>query len=100
MKTSSLLLILVVIFTFPIWIGLAGGLFGITIGLAGGLFGMVMGLFGAIIGVVASVFKFLFMGVTGFHDFHGLHFFSHPAIWMTCLIVAAIIIFSANRNKR
>ena len=68
-----------------------------TVGLAGGLFGMIMGLFGALMGIIGAIFKFLFHGFTGFHD---LHFFSHPGIWITCLVIAVVIILSVDKRKK
>ena len=97
MKTSSILLILLAIFTFPLWIGLIGGIFGLTFGLLGGLFGGIMGIFGAIIGGIASIVTWPFHG---FHGPHGFHFLSHPGVWMTGLILVAVIILSTNRKRK
>ena len=37
--------------TFPLWIGIVGGLFGVAIGLIGALFGIIMALLGSGIGL-------------------------------------------------
>ena len=62
-STNSVLIIIVAILTFPIWIGILGGLFGLVvggfgavIGLIAGLFGLIIGAVGGIIGGIASIF--------------------------------------------
>jgi phosphotransferase system glucose/maltose/N-acetylglucosamine-specific IIC component len=59
------------IFTFPIWIGIFGGLFGIAAGLFGACIGIIGAVFGVIFGIIGSVFSlewspFPFMHVPGF----------------------------------
>lgn len=58
-KTWQIVLIVILlILTFPVWIGLAAGLFGGLVGLLGGLFGVLVGLigtgFGFVIGGIAT----------------------------------------------
>jgi len=50
-RSNSTLLIVLLIFTFPIWIGIFGGLFGLVAGVFGAVIGIIAGIFGAIIGV-------------------------------------------------
>ena len=53
MSTSTkVLLILVIVLTFPLWIGIVAGLFGGLIGLLGGLFGVIVGGIGAAAGLL------------------------------------------------
>lgn len=53
MPTSTkVLFVIVIILTFPLWIGIVAGLFGGLIGIIGGLFGVVVGLIGAAFGLV------------------------------------------------
>jgi hypothetical protein len=52
MRSSSVLLVVVLIFTFPLWFGLGMGLMGVIIGLAGGMIGLVAGLIGGLVGVI------------------------------------------------
>lgn len=52
---TTALIVLIIVFTFPLWIGILGGLFGVVMGLLGALIGVVAGVFGAIIGGVASM---------------------------------------------
>ncbi len=52
-KTWQIVLIVILlIVTFPVWIGLVAGLFGGLIGILGGLFGVLVGMIGAGLGLV------------------------------------------------
>jgi len=100
MKGATLLLTLIVLCTFPIWIGLIAGGFGIVIGLFAGIFGLIAGIFGAIIGIIAWVFESIFSGIFGWG--HNWNFFSFPHFHINGFGVAAIIIviaLLANRKK-
>lgn len=57
---TTVLIVLIIVFTFPLWIGILGGLFGAVMGLFGALIGVIAGVFGAVIGGVASVIGGLF----------------------------------------
>lgn len=58
--SKNVLLIALVICSFPIWIGFVAGAFGLVIGLFGGLFGLVVGLGGGFFGLlVASIVLFI-----------------------------------------
>jgi len=61
-SSSGVVLIILLILTFPFWIGL----FGIMMGLVGGFFGIVFGFMGAAFSIIAWPFKTLF----GFEHFH------------------------------
>ena len=58
--TSTVLIVCLVLFTFPIWIGIAGGLFGLVMGIFGGVIGIMAAVFGVMIGIIALPFKLLF----------------------------------------
>jgi hypothetical protein len=58
--TYTVLIVCLVVFTFPIWIGIAGGLFGLAAGIFGGVIGIIAGIFGVMIGIIALPFKLLF----------------------------------------
>jgi uncharacterized membrane protein len=53
-KSTKILLILLIIFLFPLWISLLGGLFGVVVGVLGAVFGVVVGFGGAAIGLFAG----------------------------------------------
>lgn len=62
-KSNKILIIVLLVFTFPIWIGLVAGLFGVIVGLLGGLFGIVVGVGGAAIGMLLGGLGCLVIGV-------------------------------------
>ncbi len=62
-KSSKILLIILIVITFPIWIGVVAGLFGGAVGLLGGLFGVVVGLGGAGIGIFVAGLACLAVGI-------------------------------------
>ncbi len=59
-SNSTLLIVLLMIFTFPIWIGIFGGLFGLAAGLFGVCIGIIAGIFGAIFGSIGYIFDWSF----------------------------------------
>ena len=62
-RSNKILIIILLVFTFPIWIGIVAGLFGVIVGLLGGLFGIVVGAGGAGIGMLLGGFGCLTIGV-------------------------------------
>ncbi len=97
-STSTLLIVCIVIFTFPIWIGLFGALFGIAAGLIGGTVGIIAGFFGLLIGLVLLPFKILFGcwddGDWGFHMFPHHGFLTFAII----ILIAALIVRKGRKN--
>lgn len=101
-STPSALLVIVLILTFPIWIGLLGGaiglvagFFGLVIGLFAGGVGLVAGVMGGIVGGIASIFSWIF----GWHvegDFHPVFFVFNPFI----LFAVALLIAIALRKRK
>lgn len=90
---TTVLVILLVVFTFPIWIGIAGGLFGLVVGLFGAAIGIVAAVFGAVFGVFGAVIGGIFGD--GWPSSHfGLNIFL-----TVCLVLAIIGLSKAKRNK-
>lgn len=89
---TTVLIILLIVFTFPIWIGLAGGLFGLVAGLIGAVFGIIAAVFGAVFGVFGAVIGGIFGGWPASH--FGLNVFL-----AICLILAILALSKARRNK-
>lgn len=89
--TSTVLIVLLIVFTFPIWIGLAGGLIGIVGGLFGAVIGIIGGIFGAIFGLFGGIFNALF----GWHGPFGFN------VLLAVLLAFAIIRLTraARRNR-
>ena len=62
-KSTKILLIIILILSFPIWIGVVAGLFGGIVGLLGGLFGVVVGVGGSGIGILVAGLVCLGVGI-------------------------------------
>jgi len=86
-SSSSILLVLLFVFTFPIWIGL----FGLLIGLIGGFFGVMVGFMGAMVGIIAWPFKMIFG--------HG-HWFPHINGYVIAAIIILIVLVSKRNQKQ
>ena len=65
MRTSSVLFLVLVVMTFPLWFGLGIGFFGLVIGLLGAMVGLAFGLIGALVGVFAWVINGLISIISG-----------------------------------
>ncbi|MBX2944518.1 MAG: hypothetical protein KF725_01695 [Cyclobacteriaceae bacterium] len=104
-SASNALVLIILLVTFPLWIGLAGGLFGLAIGLFGavigiiaGFFGILGGILGAMLGAIAEVFNWIFGGVFSWSG----HYFPHvyfPRPFTVLLIVLAIVWLTRSRKK-
>jgi hypothetical protein len=99
-RSSSILIAIILVFTFPLWFGLGMGFIGLVFGLIGGAIGIVVGLFGAVIGVFAGIFNAIFHGIFGWGH-HG-SFFPHMHFngffFLCMLIVVALLISKRNKN--
>jgi hypothetical protein len=93
--TTTVILVLLIVFTFPIWVGLAGGLFGLIIGLIGGVVGIIGGVIGAIGaaigGLIGGLFHWGFNGHWPFGFFHA-HTFT--------IVLIAIVIVLISRSRK
>ena len=103
-SASSTLIVVLLILTFPIWIGVAGGLFGLMMGLFGAVIGIVAGFFGilgsvlgAIFGAIAEVFSWVFGGFFGW-DYYPHISFPRPLTWI--VIIFGIVLISQSRKKQ
>lgn len=101
-STPTALLIIVLVLTFPIWIGLLGGalglvagFFGLVIGLFAGAVGLIAGIFGGIVGGIASIFSWIF-GWNVDADFHPFFFVFNPFL----LFIVALLIAIAVRKRK
>ncbi|GIL22088.1 MAG: hypothetical protein BroJett042_06010 [Bacteroidota bacterium] len=98
-STSTVFIILILLLTFPLWVGLGAGLFGLIAGLFAGLVGLIVGLIGAVVGIIAAIFKALF-GWGAWH--HGWHFDGpdmNAFTWFALLIIGALIITRNRKSK-
>lgn len=62
-KSTKILLVILLILTFPIWICVVAGLFGTVVGLIGALFGIVVGFISAAVGLVVGGTACIFGGI-------------------------------------
>lgn len=89
-SSSSILIILLLVFTFPIWIGITGGLFGLIVGVFGAAIGVVVGVLGAIVGIFGAIFGWLFHWNFQMHwpfAFFGSGFLFTMAVVLTIMLV-------------
>lgn len=88
-QSSSLLLVLILLVTFPFWIAAAAVVFGVAAGLIGAVVGIIAGIFGAIIGLIALPFKLVF----GWHDWswHFPHGNFNGYVFLAFAIIALLI---------
>lgn len=93
---STFLIILILVLTFPLWVGLLGAM----VGILGGLFGVLIGIIAAIFGVIVALICLPFKIIFGWHDWDwGWHGF--PDFNLNGYVVLAIIIlvYLAYRRK-
>lgn len=88
---TTILVILIIVFTFPIWIAIAGGLFG----LVAGLFGAAIGIVGAVFGAIIGVFGAIIGGIFG--DWH-VPFGCNTLIAIA--LVFAIVMLARSRDRK
>lgn len=92
--SGTILLILVLIITAPIWLTLAGVLIGVFGGLVGGLFGVVFGLLGGLIGAFFGLIALPFKIVFGSCDFtDGDWFLSDSTLFVIALLILVVALF-------
>lgn len=92
-STSTILIVVLLIVTFPLWIGIAGGILGGVIGIFGAVFGAIIGLFGAVFGGIMSLFGCLFSW-----NFHGPFVFWNTSILTIFTIILLFVILSKRRG--
>jgi drug/metabolite transporter superfamily protein YnfA len=89
-STTAVLLILLIVFSFPIWIGIIGGLFGIIAGIFGAVFGVIGAIAGGIFHIFAGLFGWAFEWHWPFHiNWNGY----------TILVIAIIIVLLSRSRK-
>ena len=103
MRVSTVLLALIVLFTFPVWIGLIAGGFGILIGIIGAMFGAVFGLVGAVFGAIGAVLEALFDGIFGWGhhwNFIGFPHFRLNGFGLAVLVIIIALVWGRPANRK
>jgi hypothetical protein len=92
--SGTILLILMIVITAPIWLTLGGVFIGVFGGIIGGLFGAIFGvlggLLGAFFGLIALPFKVLF---GSFDFFDGGWFLSENTMFTIVLLILVVALF-------
>ena len=96
-STSTALIVLCLFLTFPFWIGIVGGLFGIIMGIGGAIIGIIAGIIGAIVGLIGGIFGFFSWGDYDY-SFH-FPFFPSFKTLLFIAVIAAIVIISKSKKK-
>jgi len=91
-STSTVLIVLLLVFTFPIWIGIAGGIFGLIAGIFGAAIGIIAGVFGAVFGAMGGLFGWLFDWHWPFGGFFQWNIFT------IFFIVLVVVLISRSRK--
>ena len=92
-NTSSILLVILLIVTFPIWFAIGAALFGVVAGIFGALIGIVAAVFGACVAIIALPFKLIF-GWGSWHLGHwGFPFWDgHTFFWVAAIIFVILLL--------
>ena len=96
-SSSTVLLAIILIITFPIWFAVGAALFGVVMGLFGVAIGVIAAIFGGLIALIALPFKLLFGWHTGWHWFPHFHF--NGFVLFAVFIVAALIVRGRKGNQ-
>ena len=87
-STSTLLIVLLLVLTFPIWLGIAGGIFGLVAGLFGAIIGIFAGVIGAVFGIIGGIFGWFFHWDWPFSTFFRWNVFTIVAIAIVVILLA------------
>jgi uncharacterized membrane protein len=93
---TTILLLLIIIVTFPVWIALGAVILGVIVGIFGAMIGVVAAVFGALVAVIVLPFKLLFGWHSGWHWFPHFHF--NGFAWLAIIIAAALIVKGRQRK--
>lgn len=95
-------LAIIVLLSFPLWIGIIAGGFGVVIGIFGAIFGAIAGVFGAIFGIIGALLDAIFGGIFNWNwhgpDFHVRHFHFNGFV-VAAIIITLAIVFGRKSGK-
>ena len=81
---TKILIAVIIILTFPLWIGVVAGLFGALIGIIGAAFGIVVGLLGATFGLVVGGVGLIIGGI--------MLLALYPAVGLASVGIGAVLV--------
>src|SRR5436190_15740287 len=93
---TTILLLLIIVITFPVWIAIIAAIFGVFVGIFGAMIGVVAAIFGALVAVIVVPFKLLFGWHSGWHWFPHFHF--NGFLLGAIIIAAALIVRGKQKN--
>ncbi|MBR3811528.1 MAG: DUF1700 domain-containing protein [Agathobacter sp.] len=82
-KGTKILIAVIIILTFPLWIGIVAGLFGALVGIIGAAFGIAVGLLGATVGLVVGGIGLIVGGI--------MQVALYPAVGLACIGAGAVL---------
>jgi hypothetical protein len=89
-SSTHILMIILMIITFPIWFAVGAALFGLVAGIFGAMLGVFGAIFGGLMALIALPFKILFGWHNGWHWFPHFHF--NAFVMIAAIIVVALIV--------
>jgi hypothetical protein len=97
-SNNNILILVLLILTFPLWIGLAGGL----IGIFAGVFGLAIGLLAGVFGIVVSIFAAFFSVFTWpFQEYDGFfHFDGESLIWLLLIFFLGLALLNRSIKSK
>jgi hypothetical protein len=98
-SNNTALIVIILILTFPFWIGIAGGIIGLVAGAFGLVIGLVAGAFGLFAGLIGGMFGFVGWIFDGLFDFdmHPFNFVVSPFL-LLLFIVAIVMVFKSKQQ--
>lgn len=94
-SNTSVLVIILLIITFPFWIGIVAGFFGILAGIFGAVIGVIAGVFGAVFGAIGSVF-----GIFDWFSFPHIHLSGFKFFLVVAIIFAIVMMSRSKKSKQ
>jgi hypothetical protein len=95
-SSSTLLIFLLILITFPFWIGIFAAVVGTVGGVIGGVFGAVFGTLGGLLGAFFSAITWPIRAIFG----HGNWFPHVNGYVIVCLILVVFLISKSKREKK
>lgn len=98
-SNNTAIVFILLILTFPLWIGIAGGIIGLVAGAFGLVIGLIAGVFGLFAGLIGGVFGFVGWVFDGLFDWdmHPINFVVSPFL-LILFIVAVIMVFRSKQQ--